>query len=134
MSRCAKCGNVVSNVKHSFAGYGWYEVYCPECCPIERDGTICKEDHQNEVQKEKQGRLIEIEDAEYGGSDIVTLTLSRQELIDLVDKQPELLNTIVEQIGFDPRDKSVAVAVSLSVPFARDVRILKLEGAEDDET
>ncbi len=46
---CCKCSKPVSDGKteaHVFCGYGFCEVYCPNCCPREVDGHKCDRRHE----------------------------------------------------------------------------------------
>jgi hypothetical protein len=50
-----KCSKEVSvNEAHTFAGYGFFIAYHPQCCPREVDGWNCEEDHPEENQKLNQ--------------------------------------------------------------------------------
>lgn len=52
---CMKCSKEVSvNEAHTFAGYGFFIAYHPQCCPREVDGWNCEEDHPEENQKLNQ--------------------------------------------------------------------------------
>lgn len=51
--KCEYCGQEVDGQgisrTHCFSGYGYYNVYHPECCPRECDGTGCDLDHPEDV-------------------------------------------------------------------------------------
>lgn len=47
MDYCFDCRTPLlpTDGKHWFAGWGYYVVFCPICCPRHYDGWDCEEDH-----------------------------------------------------------------------------------------
>lgn len=42
---CPRPDDYIGTPQHTFNGYGFRNVYHPECCPLHFDGTSCSSEH-----------------------------------------------------------------------------------------